>query len=253
MIPLNDLNATHLAQEVLQLLKPHLEYPELNKIKSASLWAADLHHNDTRKAPVKRSDGSYAQGVVPYIEHPYRVALRLVRWGVKEPCLVAAALLHDVVEDHADDIAKVSCSYRKDDPEFNRAVALQVIHGYYSARASELVSAVSNPIVDVADKEERRKVYAEHVSEAIASDARAFLIKFSDFVDNALSLHNHPNKSSRRYFAKRYQPLANAYKDAFYVHQEELKEILSAVGVREIQSRVESANAYLSDILVKES
>lgn len=250
MTPLKDLSDVDLAQEVLQLLKPHLDYPAINKVKSAALWAADLHRKDVRKAPIKHSDGSYSQGVVPYISHPYRVALRLVRWGAKDSCLIAAALLHDVVEDHADDIAKTAYSYRKFDPESNRQVALNVIQGYYSARVSELVAAVSNPILGAVSKEVRNKVYTEHVSQAITKDAGAFLIKLSDFVDNALSLHNH-RKSSRRYFAKKYQPLASAYKDAFYAHESELRGILSPVGVREVQSRVESADSYLSDILVE--
>lgn len=34
-----------------------------------------------------------------YFEHPRRVAKRLVAWGVEDPDIVAAALLHDVLED----------------------------------------------------------------------------------------------------------------------------------------------------------
>jgi (p)ppGpp synthase/HD superfamily hydrolase len=47
---------------------------------------------------------------VPYIEHPLRVALRLVRWGVPDAELIAAALLHDVVEDCSTELLEASAN-----------------------------------------------------------------------------------------------------------------------------------------------
>lgn len=43
----------------------------------------------------------------PYWVHLLRVALELARWGVAEPKVVQAALLHDVVEDTATSVAEV--------------------------------------------------------------------------------------------------------------------------------------------------
>lgn len=40
---------------------------------------------------------------VPYIEHPLRVARRLIPWGIRDAELIAAALLHDVAEDCAEE------------------------------------------------------------------------------------------------------------------------------------------------------
>lgn len=64
----------------------------LAKISRAVLFATQAHVGQFRKAP--------PGGVpLPYIVHPLDVMTRLVRAGVSDEHLLAAAVLHDVVED----------------------------------------------------------------------------------------------------------------------------------------------------------
>jgi (p)ppGpp synthase/HD superfamily hydrolase len=64
-------------------------------VERALRRAAHSHQGQVRKG----SD-------VPYITHPFAVALLLERFGFRDESLLAAALLHDVVEDtDADDVA----------------------------------------------------------------------------------------------------------------------------------------------------
>lgn len=61
----------------------------LQKIFSALAFAADKHRGQKRKDTL----GS------PYINHPIEVAERLVHFGVEDPNVLQAAVLHDTVED----------------------------------------------------------------------------------------------------------------------------------------------------------
>lgn len=59
----------------------------MNLIEKATRIAVVAHQNQTRKG-----DG------LPYIIHPFMVAMKLIRYGFSEET-VAAALVHDVLED----------------------------------------------------------------------------------------------------------------------------------------------------------
>jgi (p)ppGpp synthase/HD superfamily hydrolase len=61
--------------------------------------------------------GQYRKGSnIPYIAHPIEVMKKISSWGVKDPEILAAAVLHDVVED---------CGYRHSyiEQEFSKRVA----------------------------------------------------------------------------------------------------------------------------------
>ena len=64
-----------------------------NQVRRALQLADRLHACDRRQRE-------------PYVNHLLRVALRImVHYGVWEPDVICAALLHDAVEDHADDLS----------------------------------------------------------------------------------------------------------------------------------------------------
>lgn len=140
-------------------------------ITSAATLASYLHRNQTRFV---RGD----MPRVPYIEHPLRVALRLIRWGVTDADLIAAALLHDVAEDCADELLEVFGL-----PDDNGS-AIACIARLYGARVAEYVAAVTNP--DAASG----VTYEEHVTELALSDSPAVFIKASDLKDNAGSIRH---------------------------------------------------------------
>lgn len=63
--------------------------PISQKIEDAVVLAAKAHAGQQRK-----------EGEIPYITHPYLVALELTRYGFDD-VVIAAALTHDVLEDTA--------------------------------------------------------------------------------------------------------------------------------------------------------
>ena len=50
----------------------------------------------------KLHDGQYRKGGLPYIVHPLQVCSTLISYGMKDDVMLAAALLHDVLEDCQD-------------------------------------------------------------------------------------------------------------------------------------------------------
>jgi ASC-1-like (ASCH) protein len=134
-------------------------------ITSAAAMASFLHRRQTR----------FVRGRlpwVPYIEHPLRVALRLMRWGVRDPEVVAAALLHDVVEDCSGEL--LSVFGRQDE------TALGCLARLFGDGTAQHVYQVTNPaaVVDLDS-------YQLHVAALAWSETPAVLIKASDLKDNA--------------------------------------------------------------------
>jgi (p)ppGpp synthase/HD superfamily hydrolase len=113
-----------------------------------------------------------------------RVTIRILsHYRVTDADVACAALLHDAVEDHADDIA----------PRSGRETALAVLAGQFGERAAELVAAVTNPVYEPGrDKHEQ---YREHVIASLQASPWARVIKVSDFTDNAVASSTPPGRS----------------------------------------------------------
>ena len=132
----------------------------------------------------------------PYGNHLLRVTVRILsHYRVTDPDVACAALLHDSVEDHAQDIA----------PGGTRQDALSVIAGQFGARTADLVEAVTNPVY-VPGRDEHEQ-YREHVAASLLANPWARVIKASDFTDNAVGLfHTTGPKVSK--LASKYRPVA---------------------------------------------
>ncbi|WP_424862995.1 hypothetical protein [Streptomyces sp. MMS24-I29] len=142
-------------------------------ITSAATMVSYLHRDQLRFV---RGD----MPKVPYIEHPLRVALRLIRWGVRDPFLVAAALLHDVVEDCADEL--ITRFGRPGDSP------VQCLSRLYGPVLAGYVMRVTNPAEG--DVVAGAEAYQAHVTELAWSGSAAVLIKASDLKDNAGSIRH---------------------------------------------------------------
>ncbi len=118
----------------------------------AAMFAADAHRNQMRK-----------YHAAPYIVHPARVASTLMTKGAT-PDLVAAAWLHDVVED---------CG-----------VDLSVIEDKFNARVKYYVWAMTNPSKQCIDKSraERKQIDKLHWTRITSSAAQ--WLKAEDRLDN---------------------------------------------------------------------
>ena len=117
-------------------------------VERAMRWAARSHRNHNRKA----SD-------LPYLSHPASVAMILLRVGLSDDEVLAAALLHDVVED-------TNCS-------------LETLAEHFSPRVVELVADLTERKRDADGRKrswtERKTEHIEHIA-AARFEARAITL-----------------------------------------------------------------------------
>lgn len=138
----------------------------------------------------------------PYLNHLLRVAIRIIRYyGVRDADVLTAALLHDAVEDHPDELSGM-------DPDQPYPVlteaALVELARRFGPRVAELVRSVTNPEYD--PERDRHEQYREHVAEKLERDPWARVIKISDFTDNGVGvIHTSIDKAYRS--ATKYRPL----------------------------------------------
>jgi hypothetical protein len=152
---------------------------ERRRLEEALELASRLHAGDRRQSE-------------PYINHPLRVAIRIMsHYGVRDPDVVIAALLHDVVEDHADELAPEAASGSAFGSASGSAAgrteaALAALEQRFGPRVAELVAAVTNPEYD--PDRDRHVQYREHVASSLDRSPWARVIKASDFTDNGAGL-----------------------------------------------------------------
>jgi (p)ppGpp synthase/HD superfamily hydrolase len=152
-----------------------------NQVRRALQLAERLHACDRRQRE-------------PYVNHLLRVALRImVHYGVWEPDVICAALLHDAVEDHADALSTAG-----------RRGAFTALAAVYGARVAELVAAVTNPVYALGSDKDRQ--YREHVVDSLTACPWARVIKISDFTDNGVGVIHATGEKAVR-LARKYAPL----------------------------------------------
>ena len=183
---LKDMNANDLSHEIfLRLELMDVDSNEFSDI----LELTSILHAEQRRRP--RVPGQEAL----YIEHPLRVSLRLLRQGVKDPATIKGALLHDAVEDGSITFARDFLGEQDVDEPRARERFISFISESHGRDTAAVVSAVTNDYVPEEQKahrskEEKNRLYREHVVREINSDERALLVKLSDFLDNGGSLHH---------------------------------------------------------------
>src|SRR6202044_1261727 len=104
------------------------------RLNRALHLAARLHAGDRRERE-------------PYVNHLLRVAIRIMsHYGVRDTDVITAALLHDVVEDHAAEIAGEDRDPETEDlrtPAELQQAALAVLSAEFGPRVADLVGAVT--------------------------------------------------------------------------------------------------------------
>ena len=130
----------------------------------------------------------------PYVNHLLRVALRIIRhYGIDDPDVICAALLHDAVEDHADGLARAA------GPRRGRRAGRGV-------RPAGRRACRRGHQPRVRARRDRHEQYRAHVAESLAANPWARVIKASDFTDNGVGLiHTSGPKAAR--LARKYAPL----------------------------------------------
>jgi HD domain-containing protein len=165
-------------------------FPEADRqrFERALDLAATLHAADRRQRE-------------PYLNHVLRVAIRIIsHYKVRDADVVCAALLHDAVEDHANDLA----------PGGGQQGALAMIAAQFGDRVAKLVAAVTNP--DYEPGRDKHEQYREHVTASLETSPWARVIKASDFTDNGVGLiHTTGPKLGK--LAGKYAPLVPVLKE----------------------------------------
>ena len=173
----------------------------------------------------------------PYLNHLLRVAIRIIsHYGVHDPDVICAALLHDAVEDHPDELAlggfggmgpsqggsggPGGFGGTGSPPKRGgvtggvaprgEAQALAVLAAEFGPRVAELVAAVTNPAY--APDRDAHDQYREHVAESLAASPWARVIKASDFTDNGVGLI-HTTGPRLVTLAAKYAPLVPVLRD----------------------------------------
>jgi (p)ppGpp synthase/HD superfamily hydrolase len=210
--PLKEYDAVSLAE---MLRSDFIElYPSgtVQRLADAIQVASYLHRNDVRRGARGKSVNP------PYIEHPLRVSLRALRtFKVQDPNVIIAAVLHDTVEDHAKDFADFEGVYVTSTEGAAQQNALGYISKQFGIPVARTVELVSNPpMTPGVTKAEKIAAYQEHVTKVVKLSSEALIVKVSDFVDNAGSLHHHYSYGDPKvsYFLDRYEPLLEVYRGA---------------------------------------
>lgn len=151
--------------------------------KSADI-ALELHREDRR---------TYE----PYANHLLRVALRLIEFGVEDANTIAAALLHDSLEDHPDSLIRMAANEELLLDEVDtRILGRQALQLLTNENVAHIVYELSNPILE--EDEDKNIAYAVHIRHlAEHASLEALEIKISDFIDNT-DAHGQEDPAKRR-------------------------------------------------------
>lgn len=247
--PLKELSAAQLAQT----LQHEAADAGLDRdvISSAVDLATILHAHQSRG-----NRGNFV--TTPYIEHPLRNAVRLLRLGVTNQDVIVAVILHDTVEDGAGVFVQKFHSEELDSDELAaRATLSGYISKAYGSNVARLVEAVTNDYIADTDKSkmslaEKNHGYLTHVRDHIKGDPEVTLVKLTDFVDNASGLY-HNDIPGRELKTKRQ---AQKYRPVVDVFLEELKRTklpIDAAHLAALIDRLEKTKISLDAIIARHS
>jgi len=149
----------------------------MDLLEKALAWAEAAHDGQTRKGSGE-----------PYVEHPKRVSAMVASLGAQEH-VVAAALLHDVLED-------TDLTYRDLDAEFGLPVAELVL---------DLTDKYTPNTRPTWTRAMRKKAEAERYR-SLSWEAR--LVKLCDVLDNAKDARENLGEEAEAYLAEKRRVVA---------------------------------------------
>ena len=123
-------------------------------------------------------DGQYRKDGMPYIVHPLKVCSTLINYGIDDDIVLAASLLHDVVED---------CKERL--PLLGKELVIE--HGV----AQEVLDIVLLLTKESGLSQEELSVYFSKIRD----NPKALLIKLSDRLHNSGTLYTFEWQKMRKY------------------------------------------------------
>lgn len=239
-LSLKDMDGSLLSLAILNAVKP-LATVNTDAVNQAIQIASYLHRNQLRgnRANLPRDT---------YITHPLRNTLRIMRYDCAVQEVLIASILHDTVEDHPLDIAREFAGKSPKNEHEAREYSLQYITDTFGERVSQVVEAVSNPIAPKnPNKDEARAEYANHVISVIP-DPYVFIVKFSDFVDNAVGLYHSTSGPERvQHLGKKYTPLVPVFRTRLKLEPWNIP--VSETGLAKMKDHLAQGETRLRNIL----
>jgi hypothetical protein len=132
----------------------------------------------------------------PYVNHPLRVALRVIRFGHNNPNKVVATLFHDVLEDAA---MKLAAKMYPTEMIYGGSLeaARHALCYYFNDEILYLVNCLTKPnLSDVLSRHDKNRFNLETLSEIFGlldldpPETRPAIIKLADFYDNSSDLES---------------------------------------------------------------
>ena len=167
---------------------------------------------------------------LPYTSHLIRTAIRLIRdYEVTDPEVISAMLLHDSVEDHAKELAEFAPTVDLDKTTVTER-ALAAVAMSFSGRVAGLVQNVTNaPNSQTLSQEQKNLAYALGVAEKIAKSPETFLMKLSDFTDNAVGILWSEQTGKVRKLATKYLPVFDVFLSQLSIYEQSGQLTLSQI------------------------
>ena len=175
-----------------------------------------------------------------YGNHILRVAARLSNdFGIIDKELFIAGLYHDAIEDQVEKLCEGE--------SVSRSNAYRFLTTHYSERVSNTVRGVSNPedLEDIRDRNERDSKYIAHVIDECNKNSDCFLIKLSDFFDNAMRIQYNLTEVDKVRGAKKYLPLF----DYFYECLEHQDVIFDRTVVDSLKQKIRDQKDYINQFI----
>ena len=211
---------------LLSILQSNGKQYDLDKIKEAYTYAAEMH------------DGQFRLSGEPYISHPIAVAETVAQMGLDTDSVIAA-LLHDTVEDCSD--------------KTNTGIIRQRFGDEVALLVDGLTKIVA---LQVVDKEEQHIENIRKMLLAMTKDIRVIFIKLCD------RLHNLRTLSAKKEERQRDIALETMYVYAPLAHRlgmqkikQELENLslsyLDPIGYREISESIKAKYGKSQDLIEK--
>lgn len=240
--PLKELEPQELSNVIL--VEAEEAGMNVQKIKESIDLATILHEGQTRGP---RWQNGVLKEKVDYIEHPLRNSLRLMRLGIQDQNIVIASVLHDTVEDGSKAYSQKFFGQELEENDA-REVLSNHIKSTYGTQVNDIVQAVTNEHIPTKkvqsmSMEDRRKVYRDHVDDNIKDNVGAYMVKLSDFIDNATGLHHNDMPGKEKAVLKRalkYKPVVQIFRNRMKslnlpLSQENLQVVLGQLDRTEIR------------------
>lgn len=154
----------------------------------------DLNNKPTARAALELATWHHA-GVrrkytgEPYIQHPIRVAEKLLSYGFVDQDVLAAALLHDCIED---------------ENVGGECMKAAVIQRDCGAKVARWVEALTGPPHSAGNRARRKQIYNERLKRA---PLQVKAIKCADIADNLKGIAEHDPNFAEQYLAEKEEQL----------------------------------------------